>query len=818
MKKHIAIRLLAMVTALMITGAKAMPVSAEGTEGTETTEISQSENRVAEDDADETEPEAYVEETAEEEKGSAVAGFDIGVDNGKYYIKAYTGDSAVVEIPDNDGEGHTITVIGEGVFEGKTNITSITIPETITTIYRKAFAGCTGLKSVTINATELIDCSKYNYESAMFYNAGVPEGMTITFGPKVTRIPAYIFFTGVYDKKSSTNYAKVSKVVISDSVTEIGEAAFANCWDLKEVEGGAGVKKLVEWAFQDTGLLKYPAGFKAVESIGKQAFADCPAFAEAILPEGLTYIGEAAFENDYALKKVSLPATLLTLSKAAFRSCTGLETLSFNSKELKDCEKYNYESAFFYNAGLPSGMTVTFESGVKRIPAYLFFTGVYDKNDSKNYTRVSKVVISDTVTEVGEAALANCWDLKEVEGGSAITKVERWGFQNTALTKFPTSFKAVESIYEGGFGNTAMVEATLPEGLTYIGAQSFADNYSLATISLPVTLTTIDKAAFKNCTALKNVTIKSKELKDLSWTSDSAAFYNAGVEVGDGFTVTFTQGVTHIPACIFGVNRDKNSSKDWCRLYEVYIPGTVKDVGDWAFQGCYGLKKIHFQGKAPKIGDNAFYNCEADAFYPDGDKSWTKDKCKDYGGKLTWKTESGKPGGGASRLTEEILDSAVTFITNGAEETAPYYKINKSGKKAKLVTLHKKGYTFKGWYFNGKKVKTLTPKLLRKNPAITLEAKFTPNKYKIVYKVSKKAYGVKVKGKIKLTKEEKKISYEGGMLTGKGTELTCEGYTLKGWSLTKGGSDIVVGVGETVSLEKLIPDKGKTIKLYPVWQ
>jgi uncharacterized repeat protein (TIGR02543 family) len=472
----------------------------------------------------------------------------------------------------------------------------------------------------------------------------------------------------------------------------------------------------------------------------------------------------------------------------------------------------------FYNAGAPSGMTVTFGSGVKRIPAFMFYTNVYDKNSNKNYCKISKLVISDSVTEIGNTAFTNCWDLKEVEGGSAVKTMESWAFSNTGLTKYPADFKAVEEMGEGCFyGAAALAEINLPEGITYIGVSAFEDCTALTTVTLPASLVTLEYATFKNCTGLKNVTIKSKELKDCRYTDNRAVFYNAGVEVGDGFTVNFTSGVTHIPACLFGVDRDKNSSKDWCRLYEVFIPGTVKDVGDWSFQDCYALKKIHFQGKAPNIGDNAFYNDEAEAFYPDGDKSWTKDKCKDYGGKLTWKSESGKPNTDVSKLTDEVVNSAVTFISNGAEETGPFFTINKSGKKAKLIKLHKKGYTFKGWYMNGKKVKSLTPKFFKKNPQITLEAKFTPIKYTISYKVPKKVDGVKVKGKIKLTKDEKKISYEGGMLTAKGSELECEGHTLKGWSIVKGGSEVAVRPGETVSLERLIPDKGKTIKLYPVW-
>ena len=84
--------------------------------------------------------------------------------------------------------------------------------------------------------------------------------------------------------------------------------------------------------------------------------------------------------------------------------------------------------------------------------------------------------------------------------------------------------------------------------------------------------------------------------------------------------------------------------------------------------------------------------------------------------------------------------------------------------------------------------------------------------------MTRPAKKVKVSGKIRLSKAEKKIDYATGKLTVKGENLTAKGYTLAGWTTKKGGAEVMLTIGETVTIEELIPEKGKTITLYPVWK
>ena len=72
-------------------------------------------------------------------------------------VTGYTGEGGDIVIPSVDGEGKTITAIGEEAFKDNTTITSVSISANVTEIGKSAFEGCTGLESVTIpNGVTLI--------------------------------------------------------------------------------------------------------------------------------------------------------------------------------------------------------------------------------------------------------------------------------------------------------------------------------------------------------------------------------------------------------------------------------------------------------------------------------------------------------------------------------------------------------------------------------------------------------------------------------------------------------------------------------------
>ena len=98
---------------------------------------------------------------------------------------------------------------------------------------------------------------------------------------------------------SESGHLPVKSVTIPDSVEEIGEGAFFHCLELKEVQGGKGLKR-----------------------IGARAFQSCTVLQNLELPDGLLEIGGYAFSECDALTTISLPAGIERIGKG-FLSCTG---------------------------------------------------------------------------------------------------------------------------------------------------------------------------------------------------------------------------------------------------------------------------------------------------------------------------------------------------------------------------------------------------------------------------------------------------------------------------------------------------------------
>ena len=122
------------------------------------------------------------------------------VENG--VLVKYIGRDKNVTVPNG------INKIGESVFYGCIDLTSIEIPNSVTTIGNNAFRICTNLTSIEI-----------------------PSG--------VTTIGDYAFYT----------CTKLTSVEIPNSVTTIGGSAFRNCTNLTSIEIPNSVTTIGEYAF-----------------------------------------------------------------------------------------------------------------------------------------------------------------------------------------------------------------------------------------------------------------------------------------------------------------------------------------------------------------------------------------------------------------------------------------------------------------------------------------------------------------------------------------------------------------------------------------
>lgn len=113
-------------------------------------------------------------------------------------------------------------------------------------------------------------------------------------------LPSPLFVKGNVLVKYIPQYG-VKELVIPDSISEIGEAAFRNT-------------ELERIVLPNT-----------IKTIGKNAFRET-ALKEIIIPNSVKKIGFSAFEGCRNLQQISFPSTVVELEKNTFKGCAELET------------------------------------------------------------------------------------------------------------------------------------------------------------------------------------------------------------------------------------------------------------------------------------------------------------------------------------------------------------------------------------------------------------------------------------------------------------------------------------------------------------
>ncbi len=439
----------------------------------------------------------------------------------------------------------------------------------------------------------------------------------------------------------------VTKVVIEDGVTSLGEWAFHGCMNIRE--------------------LTIPGSLNSVRSNSHAAFAGCVniekvnitygtngtvfdydaypvndrwyqntpwyqsrnVLKEINFADGIKGIGSDAF-RELNITSVAIPDSVAGFGNHTFYNCAKLTELTYPISLRPFCdEKY----PAFHGCGAIQKVTLTNGNGVP-----------YDYCDWEDYPQYGNlapwnmnpditktVVIADNVSKLGRCMFWGC-NLKELTIPVSINLEDDFAFDPIRDVGKEKNYKNLEKLtFTKGSGRgcdyefydqdgkfcpwhhaTYLDSVTLEEGVTHIGEQMFC-SCKIGDLTIRDANISFGSSAFRTC-AIKHLTIPisvNATWRDVNvWTIsyDYPAFYEiAGIE-----KIDFT------PGSGYGFDYDAHDGNNrwyqntpWyqCRdtLKEINFAEGITHIGSDAFREL-NITSLVIPNSVKSLGNHAFYN------------------------------------------------------------------------------------------------------------------------------------------------------------------------------------------------------------------
>lgn len=238
-------------------------------------------------------------------------------------------------------------------------------------------------------------------------------------------------------------------------------------------------------------------------------------------------------------------------------------------------------------------------------------------------TGLKSVSLSNTICKIGNDAFNMCINLKLDTLPNSVKTVGNSAFEycfNIINFKFPNS---VTSIGERAFYFSNLSSISLPDSIIRIEKATFEGCKHLSTIDIPITVKYIDQDAFYACELLNMLSIpnsvenigydafngccnlKSIVVESNNSNYDSRENCNALIETKTNKLILGCQN-TIIPSTIDSIGR---GAFVYCKsLTSITIPNSVINIDYMAFSGT-GLSYIYIPESVKYIGDAPFCGC-----------------------------------------------------------------------------------------------------------------------------------------------------------------------------------------------------------------
>lgn len=516
----------------------------------------------------------------------------------------------------------------------RTKLTTITIPASVTTLTGYCFWGCSALTAINVESG---NSSYVSYDSGVLYTK---NGATLVKYPEGKTGTSYSVRGGVTTINSNAfQSTKLTTINLPTSLTKLGGSVFSNS-AVTSLSIPAAVNSVTTTSFSNmTALRQFTvASGNAILSTDSYALFDknktlLKAYAlgntttSYTIPSTVTEIEYDAFWNDQYLKTITLPENLTTIGGYAFSGCSKLEEINIPSKvtsmgsyafssnsSMKKVTSYITSptdlSEYVFNSTcdvatlyVPAGKKSAYQAKT----GWNKFKTITEMSNSSGSVTYSNGTMTVTVTTAGtlQSTISNSSyasasvtklivngplngaDLKVLREMTTTGTVTNLDIKNTTIvggdpTAYYGTYKATDDnvLPQYLFSRSKLLYITVPKTITTIEKECFENSASLKELSIPASVTSIESSFVNGCTSLTIFYVEG---------GNSYMAYNGVLYSKDGYTlVRYPEGLT---ATSFTVR------------------SAVTTIGDYAF---YNTKPttVNLPSQLKKIGGCAFYSAK----------------------------------------------------------------------------------------------------------------------------------------------------------------------------------------------------------------
>ncbi len=521
---------------------------------------------------------------------------------------------------------NSVTNIGEAALRGCTRLTNVSLGESITSVSDSAFRECTLLSDVRIGSSVTNIGNSAFADCTSLTSITLPTGLTsvgsgaFSWCASLTNLTVPDAVATIGDD-AVRGCARLQKITIGSSVTNIGDR-LSGCQGLTRiiVDARNPVYSSAEGVLFDKGratLIRCPEGKTGsyrvpdtVTRIGDKAFADCTRLTNITISSSVTNIGAQAFSWCTGLRSITIPDAVTSLGEDALRGCNALTEVSIGSGVTNIAPRF---SACHGLAKIVVGARNAVYSSVDGVLFNKSRTTLIQcpEGRSGSYT------VPGGVTRLADNAFADCTRLTNISLPDSVTIIGNRAFGYCAHLTGMTIPDGATSLGEDALrGCSALVDVSIGSSVTNVGRKlSGCDSLARITVDTRNTVySSVDGALLdKNQTTL----IQCPEAKAGSYVIPegvSRLGENAFAGCTSLSNITIAESVTNIGARAFS----------WCAgLTSITIPANVTGIEDRAFESCSRLTTVCCRGDAPKVGADIFsYADKVTIYYLPGTKGW----------------------------------------------------------------------------------------------------------------------------------------------------------------------------------------------------